>query len=177
MANLIDTSYFFGSIAIAQIETLAVKQSVERYIAEHEALLLGSLIGDALYAGLLDVANANNANYIALKDGGNYMTGLGISKWNGLRYTINGIKKSLIANYIYCIYMQDNASATTGTGEKIDNAKKAIPVTPEYKIAKAWNEMVYLNRALYSFLTHSNYFQVYDLPYTRRLYSPINVLF
>jgi hypothetical protein len=174
MANLIDTSFFFGTLAIAQIEQESVRTDVANYIAQYEPILLTALLGSKLYADLVD-APTPDVNFDPLKYGEDYMSGLGIEHWFGL--ISDTPKKSLIANYVYCRYAADNASYTSGTGEKIAKAENGVIATPKYKIANAWNEMIAFNRELYKYLTYTPYFQTYTVPYTAKLFSPINVWF
>lgn len=50
-------------------------------------------------------------------------------------------KQSPIANYVYFWFMKNNASQTTGMGEKNTNAENAGPGNPGLKMVRAWNEM------------------------------------
>lgn len=63
-----------------------------------------------------------------------------------------GAKKSLIANYIYWLWMANEASNTTGTGEKITANQNAVTASPASKMIRAWNQMVDWNKELIEFL-------------------------
>jgi len=63
-----------------------------------------------------------------------------------------GVKKSLIANYVYWHWMADQSTVTTGTGEKASAAANAVDVSPARKMVRAWNQMVKWNCELVEFL-------------------------
>jgi hypothetical protein len=62
------------------------------------------------------------------------------------------LKKSPIANYVYYNWMRNQISNTVGIGEVKTGAVNAHPVSPKYKMMKAWNNMVDDNKSLYDFL-------------------------
>lgn len=53
-----------------------------------------------------------------------------------------GKKKSLIANYVYWHWMENETTSTTGTGEKVIDGQNASNASPVFKMVSAWNEMV-----------------------------------
>lgn len=56
--------------------------------------------------------------------------------------TVTGsAKKSLIANYVYFHWMEDQISQTIGLGEAATKAENATMVSPAVKMVRAWNEM------------------------------------
>lgn len=79
----------------------------------------------------------------------------GKGNWKGLRYTIGGNKISLIANYIFCHYLEQDYSTYTTTGVVILDSANSTLVNPIQKITIAWNDFVRqlngLNRYNYSF--------------------------
>lgn len=152
MDSLIDTSYFIGDINIAQLGQRAVINRVEQYIAKYEAAYLLKVLGYAfskLFNEGRDVAEPEERWY-KLINGDEYTNEQDItSKWEGFT---NDALISPIANYVYYWYTRDNASQTTASGEKSDSIKESVNVGPAMKQMRAWNEMVRLNRELYSFL-------------------------
>lgn len=74
-------------------------------------------------------------------------------------------KISPIANYIYFHYQKDNASFTTGSGEKKINQTSAVEVTVGHKMTKAWNQMVRWNTDLINFLQVNRETYLYTYPY------------
>lgn len=59
---------------------------------------------------------------------------------------------SMIAFYIYSYYRKNDASWTSGTGEKIPKGDSAITVTPAYKLANAYNIFSRQNKELADFM-------------------------
>lgn len=167
---LIDTSYFFGDLTIAQKSDAAVSSSLGWFIAEHEPRLLTDLLGyefKKLYdAGITAVTQ----KYVDIRDGKEYTNRAGIlAKWRGLKFADGSAKKSLVANYIYWHWMQNEASVSTGTGEKVAANQNAVNANPAAKMVRAWNQMVSWNRELIEFLlSHPD-----DYPEFRNHYSRI----
>lgn len=74
----------------------------------------------------------------------------GINLTNG---SVSGTKKSsLIANYVYWHWMADQATVTTGTGEKVPAAANGVDASPARKMVRAWNQMVDWNNELIEYL-------------------------
>lgn len=125
------------------------------FIDEHEERLLTDLLGYSLYkdykAGI--AAGSPDPKWLAIRDGLEYTNRAGIlSKWRGLKFTDGTAKKSLIANYIYWHWMDNEQTITTGTGEKKAKNQNADHATPAYKMVSAWNQMVFWNWELIEFL-------------------------
>lgn len=150
----IDTSYFFGPITIANITDAAVVSSFNLFLSEYEEKLLTDLLGYDLSkkykAGI--ASPTPDAKWTDLRDGKEYTNRIGIlQKWKGLKFTDGTAKKSLIANYVYYMYMRNNATVTTGVGEKIAKAQNAEAASSAYKMVNAWNQMVEWNWELSEF--------------------------
>jgi hypothetical protein len=63
-----------------------------------------------------------------------------------------GTKKSLIANYVYWHWLENELTSTTGTGEKVIDNQNASNASPVFKMVSAWNQMVNWNCELIDFL-------------------------
>jgi hypothetical protein len=147
---LIDTSYFYGDLSIAQITNEAVEANVQRFIKQYEPELLADLLGYELYKNYL-AGVATVQKYKDIRDGKEYTNRAGkLAKWRGLKN--NSISQSLIANYVYYWYLRNEASITTGTGEKTANAQNASNASPRVKMTRAWNQMAKWNMELVEFL-------------------------
>lgn len=152
---LIDTTYFFGDLSIAQITNEAVETSVQLLIKQREPELLIDLFGYELYKNYL-AGVATEQKYKDVRDGKEYTTRAGkLAKWRGLKNST--LSQSLIANYVYYWYLRDQASVTTGTGEKTAKAQNASNASPRVKMARAWNQMVKWNWELVEFLLSNDY--------------------
>ena len=149
----IDTSYFFGNLLIAQKSDSSVSSSLVWFIDQHEPRLLTDLLGYELYKNYLAGIAGNVQKYLYIRDGTEFTNRAGIlTKWRGVKYLDGTAKKSLIANYIFCRWMENETSFTTGTGEKVANNQNAINVSNGHKIIMAWNEMADMIAELCEFL-------------------------
>lgn len=170
---LIDTSYFFGELIIAQKSDSAVSSSLVLLIDELEPALLTDLMGYELKK-LYDAGITGTVQkYIDIRDGKEYTTRAGIlTKWKGLKFTEGTAKKSLIANYVYWHWLKDQATVTTGTGEKVAANQNAVNTSPAVKMTRAWNQMVDWNWQLIEFLlSHPNEYPEFSTHYPRILKS------
>lgn len=62
--------------------------------------------------------------------------------WKGLIYERGTYKGSLLADYVYSIWLETQASYMTGVGDAKGQPKGAILVNPTQRIVTAWNEFV-----------------------------------
>lgn len=201
MANIIDSTYFFGPLAIAQIEQPSVQAEVNDFIAQYETEFLRALLTPGLYTAYIAGVQANTDEYLALKNGADFSWLDGSTlHFNGLVYTEGDKHRSPIANYVYCRYQQHNRSVSTGTGEKELAAQNATNISVAHKVVAAWNDMVQQNEMLvrfivakgsavypgwayYSFFPTYNYDAAWRNGFTRlryamphgNLFSPINM--
>lgn len=153
MANLIDISYFFGEINIAQKTESA--GSLGNFIDEMEPRLLTDLLGYELWKAYSAGISAGSplAKWTAIRDGKEYTNRAGhLTYWDGLVFTKGNAKKSLIANFIYWHWMADQSTVTSGTGEKASAAANGVDASPARKMVRAWNQMVKWNAELCEFL-------------------------
>lgn len=153
MANLIDISFFFGELNVAQKTESAGSLGI--FIDEMEPRLLTDLLGYELYKAYTTgiAAVTPDAKWLAIRDGKEYTNRSGhLTYWDGLIFTKGTAKKSLIANFVYWHWMADQSTVTTGTGEKASAAANAVDVSPARKMVRAWNQMVKWNCEFVEFL-------------------------
>lgn len=168
----IDASYFFAELNIAQKNDVAL--ALGMFIDEYEEKLLLQLFGyellKAYKAGI-----ASNQIYKDIRDGLEYTNRSGIlTKWKGLIFTDGTAKKSLIANYVYWHWLENEFSVTTGSGEKKINSQNSSDVTDVSKKVRAWNQMVDWNKELIEFLlSKESSYPEFQNHYSR---IPINIL-
>jgi len=62
--------------------------------------------------------------------------------WNGLIYSLGTSKQSLLADYVYSIWLETQSSYMTGVGDAKGNPKGANLVNPTQRIVNVWNEFV-----------------------------------
>ena len=70
--------------------------------------------------------------------------------WPGIIYDDENVKRSFIANYIYCMFLKKDASKHLGVGLVIPKAKNAQRAEPKHKFTTAYNEFVDLVVGNYS---------------------------
>lgn len=192
MATIIDTTYFYEELSIAQLTEASVQSTVTRFIQKLEPEFLRDLLGYALYKAFETgrVAETPDAKWTDLLSGKEYTNRRGeLTKWRGLREVvvapqttptvIAGVYRSPIAAYVYWHYMRHNATVTTGSGEKKLKAINAEVASPAEKIARAWNSMVEYNQELVEFLlsnaaTYPEFTMRYSDNRFFRLIHPVN---
>lgn len=165
--SIVNISDFKGRYTIAQSEQPNVASVVQAYIDRYEPEYLKKVLGVTLYqqynAGIL----ANNAVYLAIRNGDNYTDYYGdIAFYDGL--------KQPIINFIYFHYLKDNTTFTTGSGEKVID--KAIAVSSIDKQVRAWNEMVEVNKKLRWYLYSKAVIFGNITFYYNEMFHPINTL-
>ena len=137
----IDATYFFAELNIAQKSDVLL--SLNMFIDEHEEKLLTGLLGYEFYKAYKAGIIASTQIYKDIRDGLEYTNRSGIlTKWKGLIFADGTAKKSLIANYVYWHWMENEYSVTTGSGEKKINNQNAINAESTSKKVRAWNQMV-----------------------------------
>ena len=144
MAALIDKTYFFGILNIAQLSSTAVTDKVNWFINHYEPKFMEGLLGYELYKAFL--AATAEARFVNLLNGEEYTNTSGqLKKWKGLLRTSNGSKFSPIANYVFYEYTNSSATVSTGSGEKKVESENSVEASPKNKLFTAWNEMVDMN--------------------------------
>lgn len=99
-----------------------------------------------------------NGNVLTMLNGWKFSNGDTYFYFNEGQFTVDSggssdpFKISPIAYYVYYQYQSSEASKTGGTGEGIINTQNSTPVSPSYKMAKAFNKMVHINMELFDFL-------------------------
>lgn len=151
---IIDSSYFLNKMVfipntVSQpsigSNTPTNVDTLKGEIEDREKELLISILGYTQYLELKDQFVETTPgvwNWVALPVQKWKDLVDGKENWLGLRYTIGGKKVSLIANYVFCKYLEDDYSAYTTTGTVISDAANSTQVNPTQKITIAWNKFV-----------------------------------
>lgn len=154
MANLIDTSFFYGKLLIAQSTEPSVALSITKAIDIFEPEFMLKLLGYELYKVFkAELTPSISDRMKGLRDGAEYQNRYGIlDRWKGLKFTDGSGNRSPIANFVYYWYTRNNATKTTGTGEKNVGSKNSTNSDSVNKQCSAWNEMATWCNELWEFL-------------------------
>jgi hypothetical protein len=161
--TLITTAYFKRNLNIGDIsegESPIVGNTTNTdFIPFYEKEYLKKSLGYSLWKALDtaltdadDVVGDTAQKWQDLINGVEYTVGSRTYKWDGF---LNDDKKSPIANYIYCKYMEANYVATTTIGVAANNIQNATRVSPTNQIWMAWLEMRVMTDCLHHYLTNN----------------------
>lgn len=141
--SFIDSTYFTGEINISQASTLA---PLTQAITQYEKEILISLLGYKLYSLLIaDLSEGvpQTQIYKDLVDGAEFTHEINgeeiLLKWEGLK---NTSLQSLIAYYVYYMYVERGITSLTGTGISLPpKGKDWERVSPVNKLCDVWERM------------------------------------
>jgi len=168
---LIDASYFNGQIILPGVTSPDLLPAYNNAIAEYEEVYLRGLLGPSLYdAFMYGLDNANRTIFSDqftsqfqqsplderwdwILNGNVFDYGTRELQWPGLRFTLGGVKKSPIANFIYSRYRRDFNTDYTQSGQSARVSENAVRVSAVPKMVEVWNRMVEWNRSLGYMLT------------------------
>lgn len=156
--SLIDHTYFIAAINIAGISagnSPVVKNTVSTdFIPIYEAEYLKKALGYSLYKAFTEGLEADtpDAKWTDLKNGKEYTVSGKTYKWDGFT---NAEKLSPIAYYVYSVYMTNNVTFSSGTGEVMNNQQNGTNASPANKVWYAWQQMAALNDKLWHFLDNN----------------------
>ena len=143
MANLIDSTYFFGEISLPGSSLSGDLADIDDYITQYEKEALIDILGYTLYRDF--IANPGDTRWTRFSAGHEYtITYLGDThyvKWNGL---VNTELISLIAYYVYYYYVRFHMTHTSGFGELLQQAENASRISPTQRMVNAWNQFAKL---------------------------------
>lgn len=103
---------------------------ISSFIEKYEPEYLCKLLGEELYKDFLD--NPEKDEWVSLND-----------------MLVIGERISPIANYVYFHLLRNSQSSVSLNGVKADGENL---VSPQRKMVSAWNDMVRMNRRLYTWL-------------------------
>jgi len=159
----IDVNYFVGGINIPDTDSLETKGALELYIKKYESIFLTTLLGKDMYEDLLSATTfvdpiTATGNWNKIINGDSFVNSNGDSAYfeginGGDLSASGGFKRSPIANYVFWNFINERASITVGVGEVIPLVENGIRISPAYKMAAAWNEMVDLIFVLNDYVT------------------------
>lgn len=147
---LIDKTYFTGKLNIPNVEQAETanpdlvtnNNNLDRIIKEYEFKYLADVFGFLTTKTIFEqlepdgtVKTTADQKYKDLINGDG-------NEWLGLRYEVNGIKYSQVANYVYCQYLYEFERRLTNLGVTVDEAEKSKVVSSWNKFNDAWREMI-----------------------------------
>ena len=161
---IIDETYFTGKLNIPNVQQAPVNTNLvsnnsilDRIIKEYSFKYLSDVFGVIVAKDILSKVDSTGAiipgtdqKYIDLIEGNG-------SNWLGLRYEVNGVKYSQIANYCYCQYLNETETKLTNIGNTIDESEKGKILSSWNKFNEAWREMFVMRQP--------KWFEVYGYPY------------
>jgi len=141
----IDSSYFIGEITIPNLDKVGNQATLTSDISFYEKEILMDALGYQLYLEYTTaIAGESPAQkWLDLRDGaefsfefyGNTVT----RKWIGLE---NSDKVSLIAYYVYAMYIRKVSQTLTGVGMAVGQSENAQIVSGSRKMVNAWNRFI-----------------------------------
>lgn len=195
----IDRSYFEDPILL---QVAGREDAINQKIATHETDYLIAVLGPSLYDAFAAGIAAPAGVYLSNQFSDQFFKGSIADRWKWIRdgYTFsyggykhiwpglsNTRKRSPLANYIYCMCKESEASITTSTGEETTEGPNRKKVQIDRKYVSAWNQMVAWNRTLGLMITglyngsdllypeFSRYEMAADLSID--VYNPLNTVF
>lgn len=134
---IVTVDSFEGELTLGQQNNPYAASALAVLINKYEPKFMRMCIGDALYGELLDGLNQTPV----------------ADKWTALK----DVLVQPCASYIYCYYLQMQASKTTGQGEVVPDLDSGTATSPESKLVRAWNDMVYLVGMAQTFIHINDY--------------------
>lgn len=169
---IINAFYFQGDKAIPNALELnsSVNEVLEYFIDNKVRLLLKNALGYELFAeldsyivnGVLDV-NAPQ-KWLNLVNGCEFTLNSKTFKWQGLKYTEGTVKISLLADFVYYYFIENEAIKNTGVGLVNVNSKNAKNVSYNSTLTKHWNSFI----LQYQGQLHEQKHMFFDFNYTNK---------
>lgn len=154
----IDSTYFQRDLTIPNVDEMnsVALTEVNQFIDGNVPFILNKALGYALYKDL--IANTTNGalnvgapqRWKDFVNGVEYTKDGKLVKWKGLIWTEGTFKGSLLADYVYCKYLEEMAqSFLSGVGEVKAAAKNAPSVNSTQRFVKIWNRFVTAYQGVY----------------------------
>jgi len=155
---IIDKSYFKGNLNVPNVQENLVplgdrqgnQVNLDEYIVRYEKEVMVNALGYSAWKSFIQVFNpdgtlipASEQRWLDLVGGKEYTNGSGtLVKWEGLRYTLGTFKYSLIADYVFAIFLNDTSRTFAGNGMVKEQSKTAETHSSIPRIAEAWNGFI-----------------------------------
>lgn len=151
MAYLIDGTYFNRELYVPNVDELntSAGDEISLFIDSKARQCLKDALGYVLYNSLDgDIDNNGSLKADAAQRWKDLVNGVEYTKddktyyWSGLKYQEGNYKKSLLANYTFYFWLEEQVSQQSGLGEIRGESKNAINVDTTRRLVKVWNEFV-----------------------------------
>lgn len=155
---IIDKSYFQGKLQIPNVQENFVplgdrggnQANLDEYILKYEKLVMLNALGYVAWKSFNDSFDVDGTvlpgaeqRWKDLIEGKEYTNKAGdLVKWEGLRYTLGTFKYSLIADYVFSVFLHDTSRTFAGNGMVKEKANTAETVSSIPRIAEAYNDFV-----------------------------------
>lgn len=140
---------FEGLIALPNVlPTKPSGEALATFMSYQVPKLLTEVLGYELYKLVLANEAQGSGIYHKLINGYEFTNSYDrLDKWLGFTRGSNPI-----ANYIYFEYIRNQATTSTGVGEKVPNAENMVTASVAMKANRAWNDMAKWFLVMHDFL-------------------------
>ena len=168
--SLIDSTYFKDSNILANVnepgQNIKINDELNLHIMKGERNVLSYAFGWEMWEDfkqyIINGMDVNTPqNYKDIIEGKTYEVEGKKCFWHGLIQPET--KESLLADYVYCTYRNENNTQTTGTGEAAIESKVGNKASITPKITKAWN--MFIEKLHGSFRSNPSGFTFEGRPY------------
>lgn len=150
---IVDGTYLTRELAISDAQGQSVtrtdaKENIEKYLddAPREVLIkaLGYELAYELESYTTDGVLNNDAplKWQNLVNGVIYQYNGDSYKWDGLIFSRGTMKKSLLANFVFTQWLEDNVSSLGSNGNVIIQTRNGASITSNRRWVKAYNEFL-----------------------------------
>lgn len=134
MPNIVNQSFFVADLLIPNLNNTPNSDRLTMFINKFESDCLLKILGYPLFKLFGSEASTRMTE---LLNGSEYTDGEGnLRKWQGIKHDTS---VSLIANYVYFYFLQDQAAQLSGVGTSVAKPESAAAISPAQKMSNAWN--------------------------------------
>jgi len=148
----IDNSYFKGKLEVPNSQSYPGSSKdgnvvrLAEFINDYEVEVMVYALGNPLYTEFHDIFEndgtlkaGTDQKWKDFVNGKEYTINGDSFLWKGLRYTDGAIKKSLIAEYVYCKFLEKYSVNFGGIGMQTEEAKNASRQSAIPTLVTIWN--------------------------------------
>jgi len=156
---IIDATYFTREIRIPGTQELRSEELdlVNLFIDDKSRVLLQEALGFELFSdfdsqieeGKLRTDPVPDPRWSRLVNGHTYTLSGEQFRWEGLKYMQGAYKKSLLAFYTFCFYLEDHVTQLSTMGEVQGKTKNAPAAGSTQRYVKSWNKFIELYQGDY----------------------------